>query len=282
MNATDYTPEPGSPADRVLDLLARNPQEEYSSSNLALKFQVPKAKWDILLVDAVAKGLIHREKLAGESSPTWCAGAGLKVWAAQRKGAAMPPSWNASEAKTKRPRAAAPLLAELWGVKETSQLNKRLDTMTAPELTQLLMDCAIVDDVQASWHNVDNSKPGPLLALANHYGIDAKAVMQASVRSPAEATKATPTPSTAGARAKQSAAAGAVKKSKPAVKYRCPATGNTWSGRGLMPVWLKAAMASGGRLDDFLADKAKEVKVEAGSAGQRCAHTGDLLEAAGV
>lgn len=175
-----------------------------------------------------------------------------------------------------------PTLAELWGVKETSQLNKRLDTMTAPELTQLLMDCAIVDDVQASWHNVDNSKPGPLLALANHYGIDAKAVMQASVRSPAEATKATPTPSTAGARAKQSAAAGAVKKSKPAVKYRCPATGNTWSGRGLMPVWLKAAMASGGRLDDFLADKAKEVKVEAGSAGQRCAHTGDLLEAAGV
>ena len=113
MNATDYTPEPGSPADRVLDLLARNPQEEYSSSDLALKFQVPKAKWDILLVEAVAKGLIHREKLAGESSPTWCAGAGLKVWAAQRKGAAMPPSWNASEAKTKRPRAAAPLLAPL-------------------------------------------------------------------------------------------------------------------------------------------------------------------------
>lgn len=113
MNSTPYTPEPGSPADRVLDLLARNPQEEYSSSDLALKFQVPKAKWDVLLVEPVAKGLIHREKVAGESNIVWCAGANLKVWAAQRSGAATPPSWGASEAKTKRPRAAAPLLAPL-------------------------------------------------------------------------------------------------------------------------------------------------------------------------
>jgi len=32
---------------------------------------------------------------------------------------------------------------------------------------------------------------------------------------------------------------------KVAVKYRNKATGETWSGRGLQPNWLKAAMASG-------------------------------------
>ena len=30
-----------------------------------------------------------------------------------------------------------------------------------------------------------------------------------------------------------------------------PATGTTWSGRGLQPKWLKAALASGRKLSDF-------------------------------
>jgi DNA-binding protein H-NS len=34
-------------------------------------------------------------------------------------------------------------------------------------------------------------------------------------------------------------------------KYRDAATGQTWSGRGLQPNWLKAALAAGRRLDDF-------------------------------
>lgn len=39
---------------------------------------------------------------------------------------------------------------------------------------------------------------------------------------------------------------------KPApVKYRDAATGNTWSGRGLQPNWLKAQLASGKSLEDF-------------------------------
>lgn len=37
-----------------------------------------------------------------------------------------------------------------------------------------------------------------------------------------------------------------------APKYRSSATGETWSGRGLQPRWLKAALAGGARLDDFL------------------------------
>jgi len=43
----------------------------------------------------------------------------------------------------------------------------------------------------------------------------------------------------------------AVKGSKVAAKYRNKATGETWSGRGLQPKWLKAALASGRKIDDF-------------------------------
>lgn len=38
---------------------------------------------------------------------------------------------------------------------------------------------------------------------------------------------------------------------KVAPKYRNPATGDTWSGRGLQPNWLKTALAGGARLEDF-------------------------------
>lgn len=39
--------------------------------------------------------------------------------------------------------------------------------------------------------------------------------------------------------------------SKVAAKYRNKATGETWSGRGLQPKWLKAALAGGAQLSDF-------------------------------
>jgi DNA-binding protein H-NS len=39
--------------------------------------------------------------------------------------------------------------------------------------------------------------------------------------------------------------------SKVAAKYRDPATGDSWSGRGLKPKWLAAALASGRTLADF-------------------------------
>ncbi|MBV8380214.1 MAG: H-NS histone family protein [Paucibacter sp.] len=41
------------------------------------------------------------------------------------------------------------------------------------------------------------------------------------------------------------------KVSKVAAKYRNKATGETWSGRGLQPKWLKAAIAGGAKLEDF-------------------------------
>lgn len=44
----------------------------------------------------------------------------------------------------------------------------------------------------------------------------------------------------------------AAPRAKVAAKYRDPATGQTWSGRGLQPNWLKAALASGKTLSNFL------------------------------
>ena len=55
-----------------------------------------------------------------------------------------------------------------------------------------------------------------------------------SARSPAAAPKA------------KSAGGG-----KVAVKYRNAATGDTWTGRGLQPKWLKAQLEAGKQLSDF-------------------------------
>jgi DNA-binding protein H-NS len=42
-----------------------------------------------------------------------------------------------------------------------------------------------------------------------------------------------------------------IKGGKVAAKYRNATTGETWSGRGLQPKWLKAALASGRKLEEF-------------------------------
>ncbi len=39
---------------------------------------------------------------------------------------------------------------------------------------------------------------------------------------------------------------------KVAPKYRNAATGETWTGRGLQPKWLKSALAAGANLNDFV------------------------------
>lgn len=38
---------------------------------------------------------------------------------------------------------------------------------------------------------------------------------------------------------------------KVAAKYKNKSTGDSWSGRGLQPKWLKAALASGQKIEDF-------------------------------
>ena len=39
---------------------------------------------------------------------------------------------------------------------------------------------------------------------------------------------------------------------KVAPKYRNSATGEAWTGRGLQPKWLRAAIAAGAKLSDFV------------------------------
>ncbi len=50
----------------------------------------------------------------------------------------------------------------------------------------------------------------------------------------------------------RTAKVGTAKASKVAAKYRNQATGETWSGRGLQPKWLKAAISGGAKLEDFV------------------------------
>jgi DNA-binding protein H-NS len=51
--------------------------------------------------------------------------------------------------------------------------------------------------------------------------------------------------------AKAASKASAKPGAKVAPKYRDKATGQTWSGRGLQPNWLKAALAAGRKIEDF-------------------------------
>jgi DNA-binding protein H-NS len=64
---------------------------------------------------------------------------------------------------------------------------------------------------------------------------------------PPKAVSASSAAAPAGARKRKSKLAG---KKVPA-KFRNKATGETWSGRGLKPRWLSAAIASGKKLADF-------------------------------
>jgi ParB/RepB/Spo0J family partition protein len=102
--------------------------------------------------------------------------------------------------------------------------------------------------------------------MAQHYAIDtdslmAEAVAEAEAYVTAEQQRRglpppPATPETALVNALKPALKPAIKtaqpiKTAPAVKYRCAATGSTWSGRGLHPKWLKVALERGAKLADF-------------------------------
>jgi DNA-binding protein H-NS len=80
-------------------------------------------------------------------------------------------------------------------------------------------------------------------ALMAEYGLTAADLGGSRAAAPQAASGAAP----AKKGKRSSAAAG----KKVAPKYRNPATGDTWTGRGLQPKWLKAALASGRALSDF-------------------------------
>ncbi len=78
-----YSPEPNSPPARVLDLFCRMPDEEYKSSDLALKFQIRAAAFEVELAEPLRHGLLSFDKGTG-GSRYWRAGPNLKPWAAAR------------------------------------------------------------------------------------------------------------------------------------------------------------------------------------------------------
>lgn len=84
MISLDFHPEPGSPTARVLDLMARNPEDGYSNSDLALKFQVKSAAWPPLLAKAKAMGLVAYTAQGEDEPKVWCAGPNLAAWMAAR------------------------------------------------------------------------------------------------------------------------------------------------------------------------------------------------------
>lgn len=68
------------------------------------------------------------------------------------------------------------------------------------------------------------------------------------------------------------------------MRYHDVATGQTWSGKGLQPRWLKVALANGHKLSEFdivtPAAKKQEVKDDDGCAVERDPNTADMFQAA--
>ncbi len=118
-------------------------------------------------------------------------------------------------------------------------IQERIQSMNADQLGTLLMTW-IIDNAPftVSYH------PGDIraakLELAARYGVD---VIEAGAEPPAPAPEPAAEP-------EQKPTPGPIK-----AKYRNPATGESWSGRGLQPKWVQAAIASGKSLDDFLTVK---------------------------
>lgn len=168
------------------------------------------------------------------------------------------------------------LLAELWECSSAAVLGDGIDDMSFADLAQLLLDISLTADLIPSsyW---DESDPEALLEAAERYGIDIEAARAESP--PSEPADAVSTPSPAARAAK-----------KGAVKYLDPMTGATWTGRGLRPAWLVAALGEGKALTDFevsaeQTDKArsagKSKKDKASSAGRKVKdNTGSAGDAA--
>lgn len=137
-------------------------------------------------------------------------------------------------------------------------------------LAAMLAGLAIDEALELSPYHLRNNgnlalaSVSTALALAESYGIDPIAASQPSPSSTAEAEAAS--------------AQAAIDQAKRAELYRDgirffdPATHQTWTGKGQVPAWLKAATADGTPRSHFaLADPQ----------GQRCPNTAELIGAEG-
>lgn len=76
-------------------------------------------------------------------------------------------------------------LAALQGFKDFEKLRKAVGQMPVEKITTLLLDCALIANVQSTG-NPHDDKPEALLAAAKHYGIEVKATRKAAEEVPAD------------------------------------------------------------------------------------------------
>ncbi|XVJ69856.1 MAG: ParB/RepB/Spo0J family partition protein [Rhizobacter sp.] len=159
-------------------------------------------------------------------------------------------------------------IAKLWGCNHFSDLQAALNTMSASDLTRLMMDCALTVDTEAHAYADGGDPPEALLAAAAHYGIDPEAV-RAEVQTP-EQTTSTPSPA---ARATKGAGAKA-KKAEPETAAEAPAArarkaakpgAGAKQGKGKSKTIQKVEASSAGddQMDDVgLADEERDPNTE--------------------
>lgn len=127
-------------------------------------------------------------------------------------------------------------------------LKAKLPELDADKLGLFVVLLALADDIPGIGRDMYAGR----VALAKRFGVDplaAAAEQQAQLDGlpPADEEEEEATPA-----AKPAARGG----KNPPVRYRNPATGETWSGRGLQPKWLKAAIAAGNKLADYVVEGA--------------------------
>ena len=68
------------------------------------------------------------------------------------------------------------VLAKLYDVEDTEAIKVHVKTMNSTQLMRLMLDCALVHNTKTQTHYANHGKePGPLLAAAQQYGIEAEA-----------------------------------------------------------------------------------------------------------
>jgi len=147
-------------------------------------------------------------------------------------------------------------------------LHRRVSTLDSRALGELLIETLLVEQLSNGWTLDDLESYGDgensAAPLAEHFNLkledlDAQAYDAAAIEVKAEeARRLNPEGAAPALDATAAFVASAVPmQPKSPIKYRNAMTGETWSGRGLMPKWLKVRLEEGHTLADFDTTAAK-------------------------
>lgn len=119
---------------------------------------------------------------------------------------------------------------------DIQHLQETIPSLAPPALNKLLLASALIGSVHVShWQTIE--PPERMLAAAERWGIDVKAVKKQAAEALAPKAKA--------------AKAVKAKPTAREIKYRDPDSGKTWSGRGQKPAWVKARLQEGKSLGEL-------------------------------